>query len=75
MTIRELIMELRKIGNHDAVVQLDNGGVRDIEAIELHDLGPRDGGGTAMIVYLRTYKEQHGGIGTPLSSSRRIVWQ
>lgn len=69
MTIRELIMELRKIGNHDAVVQLDVGSrVRDIEAIETEDLINRP----AAIIYLRDHKETGGKV---LSSSRRIVWQ
>jgi len=69
MTVRELILELRKIGNHDALVLLDYGGVRGIEAIEAQE----HGNGRADIVYLRTHKE-HGGA-TVLSSSRKIVWQ
>ena len=72
MTVRELIMELRKIGNHEALVLLDNGGlgtVRGIEAIEAQE----HGNGRADIIYLRTHKEPHGA--TVLSSSRKIVWQ
>jgi hypothetical protein len=71
MTIRELIMELRKIGNHDTVVFLDVGSVvRSIEAIEIQELGT---GKSADMVYLRSYKEH--GSSRVLSSPRRIVWQ
>jgi hypothetical protein len=70
MTIRELILELRKIGNHDALVQLaiTGPGVRNIEAIETQDTIGKGN----VIVYLRDHKETGG---TVLSSSRRIVWQ
>jgi hypothetical protein len=69
MTVRELIMELRKIGNHNALVFLDSGAPRNILAIEAQE----HGNGRADIVYLRTYKEH--GNATVLSSSRKIVWQ
>jgi len=69
MTVRELIMELRKIGNHNALVFLDSGGPKDIKAIEAQEHGE----GRIDIVYLRSYKEHDGS--TVLSSSRKIVWQ
>jgi hypothetical protein len=69
MKVRELIMELRKIGNHDALVLMDNGGVRLIQAIEAQT----HGGGRTDTVYLRAHKEPRGE--TVLSSSRKIVWQ
>jgi hypothetical protein len=77
MTVRELIMELRKIGNHDALVQLlvvrrDDGQTRDIEAIETQDTI----GKANVIVYLRDLKEPGDNpVPIPLSASRRIVWQ
>jgi hypothetical protein len=77
MTVRELIMELRKIGNHDALVQLlvvkrDDGQARDIEAIETQDTI----GKANVIVYLRDLKESGSDkLPIPLSVSRRIVWQ
>jgi hypothetical protein len=73
MTIRELIMELRKIANHDAMVCLcASGGVKDIEAIEVEEHGT----GKIDIVYLRDYKEnKETNPSLILSSTRRIVWQ
>jgi hypothetical protein len=68
MTVRELIMELRKVGNGDALVYLDHGGIRDIKSIEAQEHGM----GRTDIVYLRTRMELHG---TVLSSSRKIIWQ
>jgi hypothetical protein len=67
LTIRELILELRKIANHDAMVRLESNGLRDIEAIEAQDHGQ----GKVDIVYLRGHGEKHGKV---LSSTRRIVW-
>jgi hypothetical protein len=67
MTVRELILELRKIANHDAVVRLESDGLRHIEAIEAQDHGQ----GKVDIVYLRGHGEMHGKV---LSSTRRIVW-
>jgi hypothetical protein len=68
MTIRELILELRKIGNHDAVVMLDVGHPQSLQSIETQDLGTGRGPNT---VYLRPYYEA---TGTPLSSTRRVVY-
>lgn len=70
MTVRELIMELRKIGNHEALVFIDGGGQgKSILSIEAQE----HGNGRTDIVYLRNYKEH--GDATVLSSSRKIVWQ
>lgn len=38
MTVRELIMELRKVGNHDAVVRIDAGSkLTFAEGVEVED--------------------------------------
>jgi len=70
MKVHELIEELKKLGNPDALVLIDIGcRVRMIEAIEAQD----HTGCITDTIYLRDHGEVDGS--SILSSSRHIAWQ